>query len=496
MARKRNFSKQTEGAAAIIIALSLFALIAVTSLAIDMGQLYTVRNELQNVADAAALAGAGQLIQKDANGNATWDTTPTGPAQTAALHVAQTQSSLQGQAAVGDTARNDLTILFGTWDIKRGDPSTAWTENNVNPNAMRVNITRAAGSIYGPVSSLFAQAIGHSTSTVSASATAYLGYTNEVQTGGVQLPLALPASGTNSPLASNGHSGWFARLLAPGEAVASGPKTIKFRDTGGSTVTLNSNKLVNGGSNGGAVAPLDPNQGYFYTPKANPSTNSVPDTIKNIIAKIYTPSLTGTSSVPVYVGDIAVGKQIYPASEYPWGSAYQKPIFDNLKAAYNAKNTSGKWRTTVVVHGPLGTSSLLQKSGFMPLARLLKSFWVSEAFACATIQPPTTYVKTFVNVDITAVTSGTGNDGSYTYPKTINDTYTGNHNVTYTDQKDFLDRYPNSTWNVNTVTIQTTTDTPTVSPPGSLSGGPTPTTVNPSAPTTGGAFAAVPRLVK
>ena len=137
MARKRNFIKQTEGSVAIIIAVSLLALIGAASLAIDVGHLYTVRNELQNVADAAALAGAGQLIQKDASGNANWDTTPTGPAQTAALQVAQTQSSLQGQAAVSDTARNDLTILFGTWNINGGDPSTAWTDNTVNPNAMR-----------------------------------------------------------------------------------------------------------------------------------------------------------------------------------------------------------------------------------------------------------------------------------------------------------------------------------------------------------------------
>jgi Flp pilus assembly protein TadG len=494
MARQRNFSKQTEGAAAIIIALSLFALIGVASIAIDMGQLYTVRNELQNVADAAALAGAGQLIQKDASGNAVWNNAL---AQQTAIQVAQTQSSLQGQAAVADGARNDLTILFGTWNITAGNPSTAWTDNTVNPNALRVNITRTAGTIYGPVTSIFAQALGYSTSTVSASATAYLGYTNEVQTGGVQLPLALPATGTNSPLASNGHSGWFARLLGPEEAVASAPKTITFRDTGGSTVTLNSSKLINGGSNGGPVAALDSNQGYFYTPAANPSVNSVPDTVKNIIAKIYTPSLTGTSSVPVYVGDVAVGKQIYPASEYPWGSTYQKPIFDNLKTAYNAKkNASGKWRTTLAVHGPLGTSSLPQNKGFLFLARLLNPFWPSEAFACSTIQPPTTFVKTFVNVDITAVTSGTGNDGSYTYPKTIRDTYTGNVNVTYTDQKDFLNRYPNSTWNVNTVTIQTVTDTNTVSPSGSLSGGPSSNTVNPSAPNNVGAFATVPRLVK
>jgi Flp pilus assembly protein TadG len=492
MTHKRNFIKQTEGATAIIIAVSLFALIAVASLAIDMGQLYSVRNELQNVADAAALAGAGQLIQKDASGNAVWNNAL---AQQTAIQVAQTQSSLQGQATVADGARNDLTILFGTWNINAGNPSTAWTTNNVNPNALQVSITRGAGTIYGPVTSLFAQAIGHSTSTVSAIATAYLGYTNEVQTGGVQLPLALPATGTNSPLASNGRSGWFARLLGPEEAVASVTKTIKFRDTGGSTTTVNSSKKINGGSNGGAVAALDPKQGYFYTPAANPSVNSVPDTVKNIIAKIYTPSLAGTSSVPVFVGDIAVGKQIYPASEYPWGSSYQKPIFDNLKAAYNAKkNASGKWRTTLVVHGPLGTSSLFQKTGFMSLARLLTPFWPSEAFACATIQPPTTYVKSFVNVDITGVTSATGHnpaadDGNYTYPKTIN-------SITYTDQKDFLNRYPNSTWNLNTVTIKTTTDTPTVSPPGSLSGGPSAKTVNPGAPTTGGSFAVVPRLVK
>ena len=61
---------------------------------------------------------------------------------------------------------------------------------------MQVTITREAGTVFGPVTSLFAQVLGYPTSTVSASATAYLGYTNEVQTGGVQLPLALPATGT------------------------------------------------------------------------------------------------------------------------------------------------------------------------------------------------------------------------------------------------------------------------------------------------------------
>ena len=150
------------------------------------------------------------------------------------------------------------------------------------------------------------------------------------------MPLALPSTGATSPLVSNGRAGWFASLFGPSEAVASAPKTIKFRDTGGATVTVNSSKKIPTSP----VAALDANQGYFYTPAANPSVNSVPDTVKNIIKKIYTPSLTGTSSVPVFVGDIKVGKQIYPASEYPWGSSNMKPIFDNLKAAYNAKKNA------------------------------------------------------------------------------------------------------------------------------------------------------------
>ena len=420
MVRKPNFIKQTEGASAIIIALSLFALIGAASLAIDMGNLYSVRNELQNVADAAALAGAGQLVQKDASGNAYRDSAT---AKTTAIQVAQTQSQIQGQATVADAGRNDLTILFGVWDIYNSNPSLAWTDlgtsvpSTSNANALRISITRDTGKAFGPVTSLFATIFGISGTAVSATATAFLGYTNEVQTGGVQLPLALPSTGTSSPLASNGSAGWFASLFGPSEAVATTtPKTIKFRDTGGSTVTVNSSKKIPTSP----VAALDPNQGYFYTPAPNPGNNDVPATVKNIIAKIYTPSLNATSTVPVYVGDIKVGKQIYPASEYPWGSSNMKPIFDNLKAAYNAKkNASGKWRTTLVVHGPLSTSSLFQKPGFMSLARLLTPFWPSEAFACATIQPPTTFVKSFVNVDVTAVTSATGDDGNYTYPKTI-----------------------------------------------------------------------------
>ena len=486
--------KRTEGSVAVIAALGLVAFLGLVSLAIDMGRLYTTKNELQNVADAAALAATGSLIH-DYGAGAVRDAAA---AQQAALTVAQRQSQLSGQDAVGNADRNDLNIIFGAWNIYTGNPATAWTEigsscsSTSNANAVKVKIRRASGTVYGPVANFFGGILGLNTSEVSATAIAYLGYTIGVPTGGVQLPLALPSTGPSSPLVSNGRTGWFASLFGPSEAVASAPKTIKFRDTGGATVTVNSSKKIPTSP----IAALDANQGYFYTPKANPSVNSVPNTIKNIIKKIYTPSLTGTATVPVFVGDIKVGQQIFPASEYPWGSSNMKPIFDNLKAAYNAKkDASGKWRTTLVVHGPLGTSSLPQKTGFMSLARLLTPFWPSEAFACATIQPPTTFAKSFVNVDIIAVTSGTGDDGNYTYPKTIATPVPASGTTTYTNQKDFLNRFPTSTWNVNTVTIQTVTDASTVSPPGSTSGGPSNQGVNPGAPPNTGAFADLPVLV-
>jgi Flp pilus assembly protein TadG len=292
--------KRTEGAVAVITAMGIIAFIGMVSLAIDMGHLYTVRNELQNVADASALAAAGSLIQDGGGGVAVRNAAM---AQAAALQVAQRQSQLSGQTAVGNASRNDLTIIYGTWNINAGNPSTAWTVigstcgSNSNANAVQVTIARAAGTVYGPVSNFFGGIMGLNISQVQATAIAYLGYTSEVLPGTVQVPLALPSTGTSSPLASNGRSGWFARLFGPDEAVASATKTVVFKDTGGTNVnnTVDNNPT------------LDSNQGYFYTVN---STDTVPDTIKNTLAKIYTPSLQATTNVPVLVGDLKLGQAI------------------------------------------------------------------------------------------------------------------------------------------------------------------------------------------
>ena len=47
------------GSVAVITAILLAALIGIAALAVDIGYVAVSKNELQNVADAAALAGAG-----------------------------------------------------------------------------------------------------------------------------------------------------------------------------------------------------------------------------------------------------------------------------------------------------------------------------------------------------------------------------------------------------------------------------------------------------
>ena len=93
-----------------------------------MGQLYTVRNERRkHRADAAVLAGTGRLIQKDASSSNSYRDGDL--AKTTAIQVAQTQTQLQGLPTLTDDKRNDLTILFGAWDIYNN--SQPWPEHSL-----------------------------------------------------------------------------------------------------------------------------------------------------------------------------------------------------------------------------------------------------------------------------------------------------------------------------------------------------------------------------
>jgi Flp pilus assembly protein TadG len=455
-----GFLKDNGGAAAIMVAFCLFIIMGVASLAIDMGQLYTVRNELQNTADAAALAGVAQLVQ-DQGGQAVRDCNL---AKQAAMDVAQTQGQLQGQPQVADAERNDLEIHFGVWDIYVGNRDQAWIDlgtscaSDSNANAISVTITRAAGLVFGPVTNLLAGALGFSTSQVSATATAYLGYTTAVQRGTVTVPLAVPQT-VLAGLRPQPDS-WFAWLLAPRTAQAAS-NSFTFKDLGSDTWYQNN-----------MYKPLfDTTKAYLFVVNKN---DSVPGTVINNLKRYYTSG--GTPVRPMQVGD-----RLYPLSEYQWASNI-KSIFSAFKNAYNnQKDSSGKWRVNVPVYS--STNPLAQARRTFPwylVRNLLPG--VTEAHACFRFWSQSypggnvpIYVSGFTNVDITEV-NYKSNCSTSGMPSQVTN--------------------PNSCRNSCSVDVEVPTDQDTVSPPGSLSGGPDNQHITPGATPNVGAIAAIPRLVK
>ncbi len=61
---RRPAGRRQEGVVAILVGMTIVAMVAMVGLAIDLGQLYIAKTELQNSADACALAGVGVLAKK------------------------------------------------------------------------------------------------------------------------------------------------------------------------------------------------------------------------------------------------------------------------------------------------------------------------------------------------------------------------------------------------------------------------------------------------
>lgn len=95
--------RQQRGAVTILFGLAIFVLFGFMALAVDLGRTYVVRTELQNAADAAALAGAMQLNQTQ---KGVWDgANPNSSAVGRAINIAA-QNSFKFSAPVVITIEN------------------------------------------------------------------------------------------------------------------------------------------------------------------------------------------------------------------------------------------------------------------------------------------------------------------------------------------------------------------------------------------------------
>jgi hypothetical protein len=178
------------GVSAVLLALTLVALMGFAALAVDLGYLYSARNELQNAADAAALAGARELglIYSDPN------LVPPGSMESFVLagdQLMAVQAAASGVAFKNVAAGANVTLANDDIEIGRwsGVDLTDSAPPYVRPDAVRVTARRQEEA--NRVTTFFARALGIPNAGVSAVATAALSGQSEIDAGGLPIPVGI-----------------------------------------------------------------------------------------------------------------------------------------------------------------------------------------------------------------------------------------------------------------------------------------------------------------
>lgn len=179
---QRSCWTNERGATLVVVGLLLTVLVGFSALAIDIGYLYASKNELQNIADAAALAGAGNL------GNTYREmsyleqqnfTCNPEPIITVVKNIA-----LSNKAAGVNIVVKDEDVVIGTWKNGSLTPGLSF------PDAVRVTVRRD-NTLNTPVSTFFAGVLGITLVNISADATAALTGQGSVGKGDLELPVGI-----------------------------------------------------------------------------------------------------------------------------------------------------------------------------------------------------------------------------------------------------------------------------------------------------------------
>lgn len=181
--RSIDQTKAQRGMAAIMVAIILVVLIGFAALAVDVFHLFVARNELQNAADAGALAGARVLYKADGTVNE--------GANQVAYEAAIANKSEKVAVEVNWSGGNEGDLQRGHWSFKDRkftpnaslDPVQLWNVSNDELdanlnfiNALRVVVRRKDT----PVASFFARIFGFEKFILSAEAVAYIGFAGDL----------------------------------------------------------------------------------------------------------------------------------------------------------------------------------------------------------------------------------------------------------------------------------------------------------------------------
>jgi Flp pilus assembly protein TadG len=185
---KQNMIKDQKGAVVAIVAVCLVIFVGFTALAVDIGHLYVVRNELQNAADAGALAGARRLFIDDGSINPAANTFATSAAadnmsENLAVEVPLVERG-HWSFATNTFTPNDSLDQTDLWDV-------SMEELDANPafiNAVRVTTQRSATPAALYFAQIFSGAVSQAMET---RAVAYIGFAGNLNPADLDEPIAI-----------------------------------------------------------------------------------------------------------------------------------------------------------------------------------------------------------------------------------------------------------------------------------------------------------------
>jgi Flp pilus assembly protein TadG len=191
----RRHTQLRRGAVAPLVAVSMAVMLSFVALSVDYGYLAATKAQLQNAADAAALAGASAYFSNAGLRMSTAELTPLADSRAKFFSVANKADGAGVILADADVRLGQHDFLNRTGPLLSVEP---W-------NAVQVTARKTADSPNGPVSLFFARIFGQSAANVSARARAVAndhvaGY--HLYKDGIFLPFTIHVDKYNEMLAS------------------------------------------------------------------------------------------------------------------------------------------------------------------------------------------------------------------------------------------------------------------------------------------------------
>ncbi len=288
--------KDKRGTVTVVVVLAMLVLIGFAAFAIDVGYMMVGRNQLQNIADTAALAAAGEL-----------GASYTAPGMTLSAQLAYTPDAgallTVAQSVANRTGISGVTILSSDFRLGKWNFAThTFTPATTGPTA--VNVTARKDNVAnGPITTLLAGVLGIGSFNVSATATASLAPPNYIPPCALPLPVGIslawfsdPDVYCNNPIKlyptndPEGCAGWHVYDQTPSSANT-------LRDT---IDRLNDGTCVSPGTTSG-VTQFDFTGGNIANALSNMATLFDTMKVKNdgVLDK-DNDSTTWTAAVPVY----------------------------------------------------------------------------------------------------------------------------------------------------------------------------------------------------